>query len=743
MSEKEEKKISRRTLENQASNDIYAEFLLSLHKEGHKLSQDQIAILEKNDLIDEGAEAYIQQDVDVIKKVKSQAGIGDRYSTVHRDISIHDWFPKSKTEHTDEFHRFINSINYDGFRNKTRYMPYLLYCQQAEQWLKEDKDMGNFETYDEKVEYAKEEFKRCQENSFYFLDKYVLIKEADIIDAENMSYTCKPVHKVIAFLFDCGYSMMIGKPRQIAATTTFGALGLKRIIYTRNFFLKFIAQDKDKGEEIFEDKIKYPFSQLPEWMKPEVSNDRENLFRLSKKEKKGTKKGVNSKLQVVAPSVPAVNGGAPPLVFIDEAGYISFLGKMIKEARPTMFRQNPKTKKLEVARQIVIWGTGGQMDKGGKSYEKEFFDALKKWGQKDYGYGIIPIFFDWTTRPGITDEFYAKEKRAYTVEGPDAEEKDIQFRQAYPSIIEDMFLTSSKTIVPSSYINKNLDRIRKMDPTLKPKKGYFEPIYDTTKPSNENDDAPFKIIGATFIPTEDIDKRASVEIFMDPDKKWKDRYYKGTDPISSDNGYSNMASVVYDAKYNTLAAIMNYRDSDHKNTFLQSMLLNLYYSRDGKTIPEVVESNIGTAYTDYCEYKGYERMFVYRSELPFSFQGGGELLGIDTKGKRKKLMVDKLYELITNYGHRFHHEVFFDQLLTFICTFTDKGNETWGTQDRRYFHDDVLDAAVFSYICRITFEEKKPKSLESEQGTYVTKYPVTIDKYGNLTRTEKRVRVNV
>ena len=114
---------------------------------------------------------------------------------------------------------------------------------------------------------------------------------------------------------------------------------------------------------------------------------------------------------------------------VDEAGYIGILGAMMKEARPTFFWQNPETLKMEHKRQIIIWGTGGSMDHGGHAYEEEFITCLDKWRKREFTNGIIPMFFDWTCRPGITQEFYDNEQKAYSVEGPEREAKMVQFRQ--------------------------------------------------------------------------------------------------------------------------------------------------------------------------------------------------------------------------------------------------------------------------------------------------------------------------
>jgi len=765
--------------EQQIKNEIVKssrlDFLFDMYSKGVEISTEDIALLKKNKYIEEEKLKLPQKEKNLLvsdARIKSKKafeadknidiieGDDDRdvvitteeaYSklTEGKDfvfdgsitVEAEDWMPVSKTEHDRDFIEWIDSIN-SGFQKMTKYRKFELYKQQANEWYAENGSINNHHTRDSQKAYALEEMRRSKENTLYFLNKYLKLKEGDMTSGVR-DYDAKPVHEVICFLFDSGYSFMMGKPRQIAATSTLGGCALKKIVFNKNLFLKFITQDKDTGVEIFEDKIKYPFGELPSWLKPEVSNDRDNLFRLSRKVKKGTKGGVNSKLQVVAPSVSAVNGGSPQVVMIDEAGYIGVLGKMMKEARPTMFMQNPVTKKLEMKRQIVVWGTGGEMDKGGKAYEEEFMSCLEKWNKREFESGILPIFFDWTTRPGITKEFYEKEKKVYTVDGPDKEERLVQFRQTYPSIIEDMFLTSAKTLVSIDYINRQLERIRDYPHTVKPQKGYFEPIFDESVPASENDDVPFKIIGTTFVPTEDDDPRASTIIFMHPKKNWINRYYLGVDPIMSDNGYSNMASAVMDVQLQTIAGVVNYRDSNHKYTFLQTMLFGLYYNTSEKLNrpKELVESNIGTAYIDYVDSKGFYDSLVYRTELPIYFQGGGHTIGIDNRSARTRFIINKMFEFIQAYGDRVCIDVFFIQLRTFICTVTASGNETWGTADKRKYHDDVLFAVVFAYICSLSYSDLIPKEIKSDADRYKTVYKLVRGGDGNLTRQEVRKKI--
>lgn len=708
----------------------------SLKTDAEKEIDASVDIIVDDDAYNEKEEVVI-----VPEKVFTDITNDPRY--VYRGgktITKENWYPKDRIYHTQEFVEWIDSIN-SGFQRMVPYAPFQMYCQQADDWLADKDTIYDYDTTDSRREFAWTEMDRIKENSLYFLDKYLNIKEA-AMDSGGMKYYSKPAHKVMAFLMDCGYSCEIGKGRQMAATTTVGGLALAKLLSNKNFFIKMIAQDKEKVQEIFDDKIKFPFSELPDWMRPEVLNDRDNLLYIGSKEQKGKKRGVNSKIQVVAPTPAAINGGAPPLVLIDEGGYIPILGRMIKEARPTMFMQDPKTDKITMKRQIWIWGTGGEMDKNGKAFEEEYATTIKKWQNREFDYGIIPIFFDWTCRPGATLEHYNKEKKAYTVEGPEAEERMVQFRQAYPAIMEDMFLTSQKTLISIGRINRMLEKIRGLEPGKRVEFGYFEPIFDTSKPSADHDDLPYKVIDAVWVPCNDDDPRVSTGIFLHPEPNWVDRYYQGTDPISVDNGYSNMASSIWDSYYDTPVAITNYRHPDHKQSFLQCMLLGIYYDRHKKAgVPDLVEANIGTAYMDYKEHRGFGRTLVLKMELPSQFHGGQNEIGIDNRVKRTKFIISKMHELIEAYGDNIYFEVFWYQLSKFVCKITEKGNETWETQDYKKYHDDVLFSTNFSYICSISFIHRPPRNIEQEQDKVRVTFEMRRDSKGQLYRQPVRKKI--
>jgi hypothetical protein len=473
--------------------------------------------------------------------------------------------------------------------------------------------------------------------------------------------------------------------------------------------MKFITEDKDKAQEIFEDKLKFPFSKLPSWMRPNVLNDRENFFKIGDKEEKGDREGVNSSIRVVAPKITAIAGGAPNKAKIDEAGNIGILSKMIDNQRPTMLWYNPLTKKVQVKRQLVVWGTGGEMDKGGKAFETEFMAVWNAWQEGDFSSCMIPIFFDWTARPGITQADYDREKKvAYAKTGPDAKAIIVGFHQSMPITLSDVFKTTGKTLVDEDFIHANKKRISdavvKVGHTLI-QKGYFEPIYDESQPNNEHAHLPFKVIDANFIPTGDFDPRATTTIFMHPDKKWVNRYYKGTDPIMSDSGVSEFASAVWDKYHKTISAIVSFRSQDPRDAYLQSMLMGLYYDTNKThklSIKELLESNIGPPYTQYMKTSGFDDCLVVNYELPSYLQNHStknDGVGIDNKNPRTSIIINKLHELLQGYGSRLFIERIFAQLETFTCTMTAGGNETWGPSNKKHFRDDILFACVYAYIC--------------------------------------------
>ena len=1146
---------------NRTDNEIiqrsHLEFLYDLHCSGIALSEDQHRLLVDNDFLKKTSEPVkyigrlsptdstkwgrdrsfgdrvrkraILDNQDVIQKDIYETDIKSEQELVYTaetGIRKSDWAPDSIINHSREFVDWIDSIN-AGFRNRIMYEKFERYKDQADEWYGNGHSIDDFEEEEQRYEYMIRELERCSINSLYAANKYFYLKdEAGEEGIGKIKYFANEDYehqRICCYLFDCGYSLIIGKPRQPGITSIFGILGMNRCLSRRNYFLKFIAENKITSEEIFEDKIKFSFSSLEGWFmpstggRPDVLNDRDNLFKIGRKGMKGKIEGINSKIQVTPPYKTAINGGSPPLVFVDEIGTIDILTEMINEGRPTMFRRNKETGEFEIKSQIILWGCvcagtkiwtkngdlikiedlkpeqgilgydykngnvskekiiywqppkekecyritthtgrilecsydhpilwsknawgisprhrdnredfikyikfneakniypgdhvaiiedpsvfgnsrlweprllgwllgdgsyagkktpilsnadyeihdylernfkcvverehktldgkdykeirisgisgrlreagmrgadakykslpkninscvkkdiceflGGYFDadgcvhytkgnyyvdltssdysildnvrmllqklgihcnitlvkanpgpgskdvndwyelsisavkdlrlfyktisftvkykqdrlnvvvskiegkksklatavrmhgekgrlenhglrfekvinvesigmkpvynltagttntyiangivthntgtsgKGGGAFENEWKRVTGLWDEKKYEVGIVPLFLDWTTR--CNDAEYLAQKNYYygsraRDEGIDQGTSRVQFHQHYPSSPSDMFATTQKTLIDRELIDSNLKRIYDTPHEQRARYGYFVPIFDKSIRMDENSDVPYKIIGADFEVVDEMSDLATTMLFHFPKKGWIDRYYQGTDPIAADTGTSLMASAIWDAHYNTVSALVNYREPSNPNaSFLQCLLAGLFYGVSGMGVPELVEKNIGLAYRNYKDTKGFLGNMMYNAELPAHLQSGPSSdVGIDNKGHRNKAIINEMYKVYTIFGDRIYIPIPFEQLKTFVCNITRSGNDSWGPVDNRYYHDDAIWAIVYAYIAANCYSTV-PKNTEVESKANKVIFKSEYDKDYNLIR---------
>lgn len=670
--------------------------------------------------------------------------------SVMRPVLREAWEPDSRIEHTKEFVHWIDSMLYGAFSNKAFYKKFDLYKAQAWQWLQDTDTYMSYNTTDERKWYAQQEYNRCEQNTLYFANKYGQLKEGD---AEHgfLDYKAREHHAVIFYLCDCGYNFIGGKGRQIGFTSAMGLFATKKLVFSFNYFMKFISEDEDTSEEIFVDKIKYPFTALPSWMKPQVKSDRGTKLELSDKKKKGEQGYPNSRIMVQPPRKTGINGGSPQLVLMDEIGNIGILTAMLNEGRPTMFWNNPKTGEFEMKRQIIGWSTGGSMDKSKGAYEREWGRITSLWEQHRFRQsGFIPLFFSWHAR--FSKDEYNREKEWYygaraADEDMDLEESKTQFHQHYPSSAADMFVKTANTLVNRDITYGGLDRCKNLDVNVSPVYGFFEPVYDFSDPMPPESDIPYRIIDATFVPLNDGDdpKLATTIMFQKPQKGWKNRYWQGTDPIAAETGHSKMSSSMWDDYYKTISCLVNYRKQhDHRRSFLQVLLMGLYYDTRviKQGVKELVEANIGTNYIDYKRDKGFFDTLVFNSELPAKVLGGAREIGIDNKGTRAFAIIDFMTELFNAFHSRFYIKVIFDQLSTFVLKMSASGKETWEAQNKLLHYDDVLFAITFSYICKLSFPNRQPVKEVAEHTRTRVRYKLMRNTQGELIRQPVKETVN-
>ena len=639
-----------------------------------------------------------------------------------KGVLTQEWKPNHEEfEYPKEFVDWIDSIN-SGWQNKLKFKPFDLYCKQADLWMEDTSAILDYDNEEDQMDWLFTEIQRCKDNTLYFCNKYGFIKE-DRAENGMLPYRAWDAQKVLLFLYDCGYSMMIGKARQIGFTTTMCLAGMKRVNLNKSYFIKFVTHSKDKGIEIFRDKVKWTYTKIPDYMAQEVKNWTDQIMNFDKKgDRKGRDEGGGSRFQVDTPAVDSINGGSPSAVFVDEIGLFEIFGDMMREGRPALFKFNPDTGKMTMQQQFIAWGTGGEMDKGGSVFESEFKMCLKQWRERNYQYGIIPIFFNAYARRGVTDHHIQNERKAYlALEGTKkGETAKVQFHQHYPITIDDMFIRKSRTLYPIHMCNMRLNEIYGKDVPIE--YGYFEPILDMSQPTPDLI-TDFKIIGARWVKTEareDVSTSAIIIHHPPEGEIWKNRWYQGTDPINSETGHSMMCSAIWDSYTNCVSSVVFHRDKKFKYTYLQVLLQSLYYDQQKRGgVKELVENNIGDMHVDFQEIHGFKNKFTANAQLPDYLQTfGGKWFGISNKTNTAPRIMAKTEEMIDAYGPNIDVPWLWEQLKTFVekdLKSTNSHRQTrYQAADSRYDYDDAIFAITFAYINAVSHAKYEPENIKGE-----------------------------
>lgn len=613
-----------------------------------------------------------------------------------------NWKPKGHIlDYPEAFYEWINSINKD-FDAMISYSPFEYYVKQALAWQEDDDQYKDYENdYDMLISYVKREVMRCRANSLYYLNKYHFIMEGDV-KGGYLKYKAYEAQQVVSYLFDCGYSCMFGKPRQIFFTTTMGGLVLNRTNALPNYKSIYIADQKGKAQKLFVEKIVWPHKKLPTFLRSKVLSARDGVFMFGSRVKDEDAQADTSWIEVLSAKDTAATGFAANFVGLDEIGLTDKLSAIISEIRPALFVYNPETDRLEFRRQLFAWGTGGEISKGGAAMEEEWNAAKKAWKNGRFNHGIIPLFFNVFARKGMTKEKYYEEKKvAYSKSGPERDRTITQFHQHNPITEADMFMRGSKTLVPPDQIQNHLARIYDLQVTSQ--KGYFEPVTEQHG----------RITRVKFIPVGDGDY-APVTILKHPVPGWQHRYYKGTDPISSTTGASKMASVVWDSENNEVAAFLNYKEKDFTYIYTQSMLLNIYYGG----IKELVETNVGEAYMEFLRNNNWGHLLIGNKALPKHLQTNNQV-GIYNTGKPSRFIINELLHCLHAYANNINVEEFWLQMQRFVEKSKANGEVKWEAEDKRYYQDDLIFGTTFAYIAADSFSKYTPTDKNVQEDSRV------------------------
>lgn len=679
------------------------------------------------------------------------------------EIDERSWKPERVDSHDKEFRRFICST-FPRFDRILANKKFFLFTEQARRWLKETDSINDYQGEEQRA-YALREFDRIRRNRLYGMEKYGWIKD-DEVEGGRRKYHASAPQALLIYLLDCGYSVELGKGRQAAITSTVMLYEVMTMLVRTSYKGVLVADDvKTTGHAIFNDKFKSSFRFVLErhrWLCPPKTSNfaADNVtFDWSQATSKTEIGMYSSNFSIAsADDTQAINGQTPSKVIFDETQNIATYMAMKLEARPSMLSSDANGV-IRIKRQIISYGTGSSNQSGKGVFESEYKTTMDSFSMGKETSSFVPLFFDWTCRPNMTEERYQKEYDFYmttdTMKGLGKEERAAAFHCAYPSAVSDMWMTSHATIIPQLLIRSHLDRIavRCHDKGLSPVPGRFEAIFDKSKPMPPGSYLPYWIADARWVKAHADDYEAPCLMLLDRAPGWAHRFVKGTDPVQSPTGNSMFSSFVIDKAarwqivdeqklYKPLpACLLNWKNSVVEENMLQSALMSIYYRNHGRRgCTEVFEINQGQSYEAFLRSPAIMlgSDLVYRLAMPKRYQGGGHVTGVSLKGGRKGGTKSALYQDVRNMLLDMGDDIWFSDVFyqaEKVVVEEGDGGFAYYPRNKNVDNDDILDALGFAGIA-MEVDDKIPVEVGVDKPRTQKKVILSRDRNDNLIEVE-------
>lgn len=656
---------------------------------------------------------------------------------IGKEVQVSDWRPEDVRLHNEGLTRFILS-SIPRFDQLAPYLEFYLYLKQALDWYEETKDVEiTLLDEDEAYTYARREYQRMQQNSLYALNRYIKIR--DDLFPTGRPYWAGCPQAMLAFLIDCGYDITLLKGRQAAITSTIMAIMVIKMLMRNPCSVVLLTDDKVKtGLDIVAKKVQGTFQLLPQWVRQNVVDalwNKEGLtMDFERSDTKTEKRRNSSDFHLLsADDTQAVNSKTPTYVCYDEVQNINTYKTIKEEVAPTQIGEiNGVMKRV---RSQISWGTGRADDEANGDFEEDWRGTHNAMVNGANTGGSVALFFDWTCRPGIMAKDYLQERqRILDKHIGDPETALSIFNTHYPHSPDDAFMKGQGGIFPPTFIKRMRDSITRLPDNQRPVKGIFVPVYNTGRPiASLKADHKHYIQDVEFRPARTIEEmlKAPVEMYLQGDNTYVDRFFQGTDPIQSSTGYSEFASAILDAwgmeaqgccgtnekhLHPNVACILRGRTYNPKEMFTQSILMNMYYRNHGQRgCKELIEWNQGQDYIAYKQEDWIDQSLtlVMRTELPDRYQRGKTQsnIGFQMMADTKASLLADIESLGYNHGHNIKFQKFWEQVSTIRVEDKD-GKKTWGTMDYKKFNDDLVIAVGLAKVCRDIYG--KPKKVGSE-----------------------------
>lgn len=488
-------------------------------------------------------------------------------------------------------------------------------------------------------------------------------------------------------------SLLVLKGRQQGFTTLITAYQLSRSVTNRNFEGFTLADESSNAEAIFQNKAKYPYSQMPDVLKPteKFNNRRQLLF-----SKINSSWAVDTATKDVGRS-RTVNffhgsecafwkdGIAPIQAALGEA----FTKNCIKIYESTANGYNDYKAMWDSGEHINCffpwWKTPEYRTKIPPiaNMREEFLENIRtkedwiwerlRWLQKDIGLDEEQLYWYYKKYKGFID-------------------KD-KIKQEYPCTAEEAFLLSGKNAFDTEKLLARLTRIQKPLKT-----GYFMYDYDGLKLTNIRWHS---------------DRNGYIRIFQVPDSPAVTKYCIGGD--TAGDGSDQYTAHVLDARTGIEVAAFDMERGATEYT-RQMYCLGMYY----KKALIGIEANFDTYPIMELQRLGYDNQYV--REVQDSYTGKTEKrFGFKTTRLTRPTAISRLIEIVDEHIDTISDEATLKELLTIIK------NEEGRVEAPEGGHDDHMMGLAIAHDIRgqVVFEQSAEYvdttyqfSFEKEESNY-------------------------
>lgn len=483
-------------------------------------------------------------------------------------------------------------------------------------------------------------------------------------------------------------NLLILKGRQQGFTTLVTAYQLASSILKKNFQGFTLSDESGNSETIFENKAKFPYSMIPELLKPteKFNNKKQLLFNK-----------INSSWQV---DTATKNVGRSRTINFFHGSECAFWNcgiSYVQSALGEAFTKNC----------IKIW----------ESTANGFNDYQKMWKSGVY----INCFFEWWKTPEYRTEFYSEEDKQefskninkktdwiyerlqwlqktkkleleqlywYYKKYESYIDKNL-IKQEYPCTPEEAFISSGNCVFNVDIIQQRLDEVEKPI-----RVGYFTYDYDDTRPAYRKGLQQIsKISNIKWV----NDINGYIRIYEIPGARELGNYGIGGDTAGEGSDFFT-AHVINPKTLKQVAVLEKQFDADEYAR--QVYCLGMYY----KNAMVGIENNFDSFPIKELERLGYTNMYVEMKE-DSSNHKLVKRYGFRTDVRTRPMIIDYLKQLVKECPEVITDENTLKQMLEFIVT--DKGR----AEAQEGSHDDLVMGLAIAYHIAKSVPQDRSKIL--------------------------------